>query len=261
MEKYVHKITDEKFDNAFWNIPEQKRGILNVVGGNAQSFRTEVKTAESLTKNFPLQAVNLILPNALRDKLPPLDNLRFLSSTESGSLARADELAKAMNSADFNLILGDFSKNSITGKAVASACEIAEKPLLITRDTVDLLAENGATELLLRDDVIFLASMPQLQKLLRSVYYPRMILLSQPIMQIAETLHKFTLSYPTRVITLVNGIIAVADAGEIMLIPLERTAYTPMTFWGGEVAGRIAGLAIYNPVDFMGVCGGGIMGG
>lgn len=251
MEKYVHKLENANFDEILWNIPEQKQGIFNIIGGNAQSFRTEVKTAEFLANQYPLKGVNLVLPSALEASLPKLENVIFLQSTDSGSFGDQKSLANVISGGDFSILLGDFSKNKITEKAVAGATEITEKPLLVTRDTVDLIAESDASGILMRDNIILLASMVQIQKLLRSIYYPRMILLSQPIMQVTETIHKFTLSYPVSLITLFNGMVIMAKNGEIGLFPLDKSNYTPITFWGGELAGKIAVLGFYNPGDFV----------
>ena len=89
--------------------------------------------------------------------------------------------------------------------------------------------------------------MMQLQKIFRSIYYPRMILLSQPLIQVAETLHKFTLSYQCTIITLHNGQLLIAKNGKVMTIPLEKTNYSPITIWSGELAAKISVLNLYNP--------------
>ena len=43
---YFEKIEKKPSDDLSWNIPEQKRGTVNIIGGNSQNFRTEVKIAE-----------------------------------------------------------------------------------------------------------------------------------------------------------------------------------------------------------------------
>ena len=248
---YFEKLEKNPYKDLYWNLPEKKQGAVNIVGGNAQSFRTEVKVAEYLAGNYPVEVVNTVLPESLKDKLPPVDNFKFLPVTESGSFA-GEGLVDALNTADYNLIIGDLSKNSITGRAVVSACEITEKPVMISRDAIDLVAENGPEKLLLNEKVVIFGSLAQLQKLLRAVYYPKMLLLSQSLIQVVEVLHKFTLSYPVGIVTLHNGQILVARDGMVKAASLESSGYSPIMIWSGELAAKIVGLNLYNPHDFIG---------
>ena len=150
---YFEKIEKKPTEDLSWNIPKKKMGTVNVFGGSAGNFKTEIKIAEYLSEKYPIEKLNLVLPDVLKNQLPTLSNFLFLNSTESGSFKDAEEIAKVFNSADFNLILGDLSKNAITSKAVASACDFAEKPLLITRDAVDLLAENINEKVLMNQNL------------------------------------------------------------------------------------------------------------
>ena len=248
---YFEKIESAPSNDLAWNIPERKQGTVNIIGGNAQSFRTEIKIAEFLTNNYPIENINIVLPDALKSKLPPLPNFIFVPSTDAGSFAESQALIDAPSSADFTIILGDLSKNSITKKAISSACKSSEKPLLITRDTVEVVTDYQPDRILMNENLITMASMPQLQKLLKSVYYPKMLLLSQSLVQVAETLHKFTLSYPAKIITLHNEQILIAKNGQVKALPLAKTSYSPLTFWQGELAAKIAALNLYNPNHFI----------
>ena len=249
--EYFKKIEEKPNDDLAWNIPERKSGLVNIIGGNSQSFKTEIRIGEFLGKKYPVETLNLILPDALKNQLPDLANFVFLKSTESGSFKDGDEILRAFNGADFNLVLGDLSKNSVTGRALASACKDAEKPLLLTRDAVDLFAENAGELDLMNDNLIFFASMPQLIKILRAVYYPKMLLLSQSLVQVVEVLHKFTLSYPVSIVTLLNAQILIARNGEVEAVPLEKSGYSPIMFWQGEMAAKILAFNLYNPDNFV----------
>ena len=118
---YFEKIEVQKEDLT-WNIPETNQGSVNVIGGNSKHFKTEIKTTEFISK-YPIKSLKLILPNSLKSQLPNLPNFTFLESTDSGSFANENELLDSFNSADYNLLLGDLSKNTITEKAVAAACK------------------------------------------------------------------------------------------------------------------------------------------
>ncbi len=248
---YFEKIEKAPEENLSWNIPERKQGIVNVIGGNSNNFRTTIKISEFLENNFPIEKVIAVLPDALKNKLPNLPNLVFLKSTDSGSFLEGDEVVRVFNEADYSLLIGDLSKNTTTGRAIVSACENAERPLLITRDSVDLVIENGAEKTLMNENLVFFASLAQLQKLLRAIYYPKMLLLSQSLIQVAEVLHKFTLSYPVKIITLHNEQILVAQNGVVKAVPLESSGYSAFMIWSGELAAKIAALNLYNPNNFI----------
>lgn len=251
---YWQKQTKPLFPNLAWNIPEQKTGQINVIGGNSQSFHAIIRLAEFLNQNFPLREVSISLPDALRGQLPPLQNINFAPSTNSGSFAKSSELRQTFKSGDFTIIAGDLSKNSATAIALSDAITAhlettdpaSIKPLLITRDSVDLLAETSA-QLLTHPKLFLVASMTQLQKVFRAIYYPRMIMLSQPLIPVIETLHKFTLSYPATILTFHQNQIIVTNAGNVTTTPIENTPYTPISLWSGQLAGKVAALNLYNP--------------
>ena len=245
------KLEKNPYEDLRWNVPERKQGVVNVIGGNGSSFRSDVKVAEFMGSEFPIQEVKVVMPDALKGKLPPLPNFMFLPSTETGSFAESQELIDVFGGADFNLVIGDLSKNAKTGKAIASAVKNSEKITLITRDAVDLIAENVPERVLMNENVIFMASVAQLQKLLRAVYYPKMLLMSSSLVQVTEVLHKFTLSYPVAVVTLHNEQVLIAKNGTVKAVALAKTGYSPMAFWSGEVAGKIVGMNLYNPNMFI----------
>ena len=249
--EYFEKITKKPKEDLSWNIPERRQGAVNIIGGNTSSFNNEIKIAEFLGGNFPIQDVKVVLPSSLKNELPPLPNFVFMPATETGSFAESQEIGDAFNVVDYNLVLGDLSRNAITGKALSSACRKSERMTLITRDAVELLAEYEPERWLMNENVIIMASMPQLQKVFRAVYYPKMLLLSQSLVQVVEVLHKFTLSYPVALVTLHNEQILLADNGIVKAIPLEKSGYSPIMLWNGELAAKIVGMNLYNPNQFI----------
>lgn len=248
---YWRKQSKPLFDDLIWNIPEQKTGEIAVVGGNSQNFSAIIRISEFLSTNFPLKRVNTILPNSLRSQLPPLGNLFFAPATDSGSFAKSPELNQYLDTAEFTLLAGDLSKNSATAIAITDAItrslnQDIVHPLLITRDAVDLLAPT-AGQILMHPQLFVVASMVQLQKIFRAVYYPKMIMLSQPLLPVVETLHKFTLTYPVTLLTFHQDNIIVAARGEVTSTHLVDTDYSPISLWSGQLAARIAALNLFNP--------------
>ncbi len=258
---YWQKQSQPLFPNLAWNIPEQKTGHVAIVGGNSQGFATVIRIAEFLSQNFPFSSVNALLPDALRGKLPPLSNITLLPSTSSGSFAKSYQLQTAIQSANASLVIGDLSRNAATAIALAdaitpttttsnatnnSASPPSYSPLVLARDSVDLLAGEAA-RWLTRPNTFVVASMAQLQKLFRAIYYPRMILLSQPLLPVLETLHKFTLSYPTTILTFHQENLIVAHAGQITTTHLVDTDYSPISLWSGQLAARVMAFNLYTP--------------
>ena len=244
MKDYFEKLEQNPYEDLWWNVPEKQLGMVNVVGGNAQSFQTVV------AKEFSVQEVKVVLPESLAGKVPNLANFEFLAATGAGTLS-GEGMWEKMQGVDANLVIGDLSKNAITAKGVTEALAAVEKPCLVTRDAVDVVAEQPLEEILMRGYVDFLATAKQVQKMLRAVYYPKVMTLSQPLMQVVEILHKFTLSYQTGIVTFYSGQILVAKEGVVRAIALENSQFSPLTLWSGELAAKIVGLNLYNPKKFV----------
>ena len=234
-----------------WNFPEQKYGNLLVVGGNKSSFATEIKVAEYLTKHFPfLSKVQNLFPDSVKPNLPNLPHFPFFESTESGSFAKSSVFLSAGQTSEktghFSLLLGDFSKNSETAVSVVDFIKNCTTPLLLTRDTLDLISADAET-VFQKSQLFIVGSLVQLQKLFRALYYPKMLLLSQPLLPVVETLHKFTLSYPVAILTFHDGQVLCAHNGQIISVSLDKTLYSPISLWSGEVAAKIAIFSLFNP--------------
>lgn len=234
------------FPNLAWNIPEQKTGQVLVVGGNSQSFASTMRTAEFLAGNFPINHVNIVLPESLRGKLPTMTNVNFTTATTTGAFAKSALLNDYFDKSSMTLITGDLSRNAETAIALTSAVKNTPGSLIITRDAVDLLAPAGE-QLLLLPKLFLIASMAQLQKVFRSVYYPRMIMLSQPLVPTIETLHKFTLTYQTTILTFHQENIIVAHNGNISTTPILNTEYSPISLWSGQLAAKVTAMNLFNP--------------
>ena len=134
---YFQKVEEKPTPDLTWNLPEQKRGTIKIVGGNGQSFHIEIKVAEFLIANYPVEDPILVFPDCLKTKLPNLPKLFFAPSTDSGSFAHSEELSTIMTATDYNLILGDLTKNTITAQALHGFLKVPTCPTLITRDAID----------------------------------------------------------------------------------------------------------------------------
>lgn len=249
MEKfeYWQKNPDLKlFQDLSWNIPEQKTGVINIIGGNSGSFSSVIHNAEYLTKTFPIKKLNILLPESLKSKVPPFPEITYLPATDSGSFDKSPLLSDLVASADASLFIGDLSKNSATCVAIAEAIKNSVGEVVLTRDAIDLVLPE-LPNLIERDGLFFVGSLAQIQKVFRAVYYPKVLLLSMPIMQIVEVLHKFTLSYPCTILAFHAEQIIVANQGKVITTPLEKTGFTPITLWSGNLAANITANNYFTP--------------
>ena len=243
---YWKKQETPLFKDLEWNFPERKSGTITLLGGNSAAFATEIKISEFLLNSFPIEEIKTVLPDALKSKLPPLPNLSFAPSTDSGSFKPSSELELALENSDFNLFLGDFSKNSETAVAISDLLKTLKTPALLTRDTLDLVSSDANT-FIENENLMILGSLIQLQKLFRALYYPKMILLSSPLVPIIEALHKFTLTYPVSILTFHDGKILTAKDGNIISTEISKTEYSPISLWDGRLAARTAVFTLFNP--------------
>ena len=54
------------------------------------------------------------------------------------------------------------------------------------------------------------------------------------------------------IVTLHNGQILVVKDGAVKAVPMEKSGYSPIMLWNGELAAKIVALNLYNPNNFIG---------
>lgn len=234
------------FPDIEWNKPERmdQAGKLGIIGGNKLGF---VATAEShqTAKDTGVGQVRVLLPDALKKSVPAsMTDVLFAPTNHSGGFASegATELLSVGEWADTLLLPGDAGKNSQTAMLYESLVSNYEKPVVITRDAVDLL-QNSFPAVLDNPNVTLVVSLGQLQRIFRAVYYPKMITFSMQLTQLVETLHKFTSTYPVSVMTLHAEQIIIARSGEVVTQPW----HDPMRIWRGHTAARAASYLVWTP--------------
>jgi len=232
------------FPDILWSKPERKSaaGRLAIIGGNARGFAA-VAAAFSVATKVGAGEIKIILPEILKKTLPVAikDQFRdviFAPNNPSGGFAKEaiHELNAAADFANLILFIGDSGQNSETAALLENFLrENSKSKVIITRDAVDLV-KNAAEMVLQRENTHLVVSLSQLQKLFREVYYPRVITFSQGAKQIAETLHKFTITYPVAITLWHAGSLFVAKSGQVISQKFDQ----PLRVWSGEVATREA---------------------
>lgn len=238
------------FPDVAWSKPERRdlAGKLAIIGGNSQTFAA-VAAAHKTAFVAGVGAVRIILPESLKKTLPAslaaqLTDVVFSAAGHSGGFASdalQDWLAVS-DWADVVLFIGDSGANSETAALLETfLARDIDTPIVITRDAVDLV-KHTAENVLRREPTHLVVSFSQLQKLFRAVYYPKILTFNQGIKQIAETLHKFTISYPVTISLWHNDHLFVAHDGHV----ITQEFISPLRVWSGEVAARTAAWRIWQ---------------
>ncbi len=249
--KYWQKQTRaQALDGIDIERPEQRRmaGKVLIIGGNKGMFFA-VANAVTTANKMGAGEVRAILPDTLRGQVPSVPEIYFVPAEASGAFGKTalSEIYVQIAWADAVVLIGDLGKNAETSIAFAEFMKTCtDKPIYLTRDAVDAVI-NEAQNWSLRDDICAFATMPQLQKMLRTMYYPKVVTLSMPMNQLIETLHKFTISFPLAMATLHNGQLIFAQDGEVSSIALSETKWSPISIWNGDIVTQAAILRLWNP--------------
>ena len=248
---YWHRQSTKKLFNMVDLLPpEQKRfaGKLLVIGGNKGMFFA-VANALEVAKRFGVGEVRALLPDVLRGQLPSTSEVYFAEAEKSGAFGRSAlvEMLRQAEWADVVLLIGDSGKNAETTVVFSEFMAKCQKPVFVTRDAIEAVTPSAADWAMRDYETGLLLTMPQLQKLLRTMYYPKVISLTMPTNQLVEILHKFTLSYGVALATFHNDLLIIAQDGEVVTQAIGETKWTPIDLWGGTLFTQIIVARIWNP--------------
>lgn len=247
MHPYWHKQSPQKplFPDIEWNKPEQRShaGKLAIIGGNKLGF-VAIRDSYEVASNLGAGQIRAVLPDVLKRTIPPsVSDAVFVPSNPSGGFSRdaLPEFQAACAWADLCLLVGDAGRNSETAMSLETLLD-SDARSVITRDAVDLLmpAMNRVVD---RSNTTFVISFAQLQKMFQTIYYPRIISFSMQLMQLVETLHKFTITYPVTIVTFHQNQLIVAHQGDVITQEFDQ----PMAIWRGITATRAATYLLWNP--------------
>ncbi len=244
---YWQQQTADKplFPDIEWAKPEQRSqaGRLGIIGGNKLGF---VGVAENY--NIALAAgigeARVLLPDALRKSIPStLTDVIFGPTNQSGGLS-ADALneLKALGQwATGVLLIGDAGRNSETAILYERFISIYDGPLIITRDSIDLL-KSSIQSVVERPKTLIVASFAQLQKIFQSLYYPKVLTFSMQLTNLVEAVHKFTITYPINLMLFFKDTIITASGGQVTTTPCPD----PTPIWRGQTATKAAVYWLWN---------------
>ena len=234
------------FPDVEWNKPERRdqAGKLGIIGGNKLGFLAVAESYQEALKAGVGEA-RVLLPDILKKSVPAvMTDVLFAPTNQSGSLAN-EALSEALaleKWADVLLLCGDAGRNSQTSIVYEELIKKSEIPVVLTRDAIDLV-QNGLQEILDNPRVVFVASLAQVQKIFRAIYYPKMITFNIQLAQLVETLHKFTITYPVTICVFHADNLIIAHGGEVVTQKWDA----PMAIWRGTVGARAASYLIWSP--------------
>lgn len=234
------------FPDIEWSKPEQRSqaGRLAIIGGNKLGFAGVAESYDTALKTGAGE-VRVLLPDILRKTIPTnITDTVFGATNPSGGLA--GDALRDMQALDAwatgILLVGDAGRNSETAILYENFILSSTKPLIITRDAVDLV-KNSASTLVERPNTLLVVSFAQLQKLFQSVYYPKILTFSMQLSSLVEAVHKFTITYPVSIAVLHKDYLVVSSGGEVTSTRWENA----MAIWRGQVATRAAVYWLWNP--------------
>lgn len=239
-------VSKPLFPDIEWSRPERRdqAGRLGIIGGNKLGFSGVAASYEAALQTGAGE-VRVLLPDALRGTIPrTITDTIYSTSTPSGSLA-SDALVDMLALGSWSngiLLAGDAGRNSETAIVYERFLQQYTGPVTITRDAVDLV-KNTAHTLVDRPSITLVMSFAQLQKLLQSVYYPKILTFSMQLMQLVDVLHKFTITYPITIVTFHRERLIVAHGGDVVTHEFND----PMLIWRGVTATRAASYLLWSP--------------
>jgi len=245
---YWLKQTPEKplYPDIEWQKPEQKAlaGKLLIVGGNAHGFAAVAQAYQDAVQ-AGIGECRVVLPDALKKNIDATIDCVFVPTNQSGGITKdsINQLKAAAAWADGLLLIGDAGRNSETAIVYEQLLNaFPDKPTFITRDSFDLL-KGLWPSLIARKNTSLIITLAQLQKLFQAVYYPKTILFSMQLANLAETLHKFTITYDCTMVVFHQNQLVVAQAARVTSTPWDQ----PMLIWRGSVAAKAATYCIHHP--------------
>lgn len=234
------------FPDVEWSKPERRdqSGKLLIVGGNKLGFAAVAESYKA-TLSAGVGQVRVVVPDCLKKEIPAtLTDVIYGACTPSGGLSKESlpELIASAAWADGVLLIGDAGRNAETALAYEEFIARYDGPLTVTRDAIDLV-KNNPSLLVERKETLIIASFAQLQKLFQGVYYPKILTFNMQLLQLVEALHKFTITYPSTIMTLHKDMLIVANGGNVVTQEWDA----PMAIWRGSIASEAASYWIWNP--------------
>lgn len=246
-EDFWQKQTDKPlYPEILWEKPETKAraGKLLIVGGNSHGFQT-VAQAYQVALSAGAGEARVVLPDSVKKLMPEIPpHAEFLPSTKTGSFSNEglNELLGYSQWADAVLISGELGRNSQTALLLESFLEKRRELTALTKDAVDYTYLQ-ADKVLQNPDMVLVASLSQLQKILVGSSGKWLIKFEMTLPQLVEKLHEITSEIPALLITQHHQQIILAQNGQI----ITQAGAEREELWQLDTAVKAAVFAMQQP--------------
>lgn len=210
--------TEPAFPKLVWSKPETKRsaGKLLIIGGNANGIAAPLQSYDYAQK-AGIGVSRVALPSALKSVAGKLiDTGTYVPSTPSGSFSKQAlaELLESATWADSMVLAGDFGRNSETAMLLESLLKKSNTSAILSKDMIDYVATTP-TMMERNALTVLVASLSQLQKLVRQSIKQPAISFDMNIAQLVEALKDISIATKSSIITKHHTMLFVAHEGEV----------------------------------------------
>jgi hypothetical protein len=218
MNNYWLKQTTEAplYENLLWSRPENKihAGKVLVIGGNKNGFSKTVNSYQGLL-NAGAGSITVLLPKTVKKVLGHISpDVIYCPDTDSGSFGPESygDMVEYSSGIDGTFMPGELSNNSQTLVVIEKFISGTNKPLIASEDNLDLMLQLN-NELLNRTNMIFIAQIDKLQKLLTKLKATQALTSNIALVNLVEVLHNFTSGKRLSIVTIHDGYVIVAKEG------------------------------------------------
>ena len=213
------------FPEIEWEAPQNTRqkGEMLIVGGSPHGFASVANSFE-FTKEAGIGRVKVLMPDATERTVKDfISDIAFLPSTPSGSFSKRGLSEMKAYALDVwgTLVVGEFGRNSETAALIEGFLMSTTGKVILTKDAVDYAITSYPRPILFRDNTVLVASLSQLQKLLRNAGMPENVKFEMGFEQLAQFLSKLSSEASSVIVTAHHKHIYVAVGGNVTVTPLS----------------------------------------
>lgn len=231
------------FPEIEWEAPQNRkqRGDLIIVGGSPHGFASVANSYE-FTKDAGIGSVKVIMPVATEKTVRDfISEISFLPSTPSGSFSKRGltELKAQAADAWATLLIGEFGRNSETASLIEGFLMSTSGKVVLTKDALDYAITAYPRPILQRENTILVASLSQLQKLLKNAGLSENVKFEMTFDQLASFLSGLSSETKSIIVTVHHKHIYAAVDGRVTVTPMNadetiwqtKTASFVTVFW------------------------------
>lgn len=246
---WLKQSSDQLFEQLEWDKPERKThaGKLLILGGHIHALTAPAKSYQ-LAESLGIGQQKVCLPSKAKSMLGevPFDAV-FLPSTTSGEFSKdgLGELLQYSQWADTVLLPGDIGRNSQTTMLIDELVRSYGGQIVITKDALDLLSSDPRL-LLNRNKTTIVASIAQLQKLVKNINFDQPIIFNMDLTKLVDLMSNLSKSYNCSFVTLHQNQFLVAHDGKLSTTK-RATEPTDAVSWRNSFATHAAVYQTWYP--------------